>query len=130
MRTSLFLLLLASAACGSASSTGADLATPDLATAAADLNTPAVPTYTGFAEAFIMSYCVSCHPSASSTRDFTQYAVVKQNAHNIACGVSPIALPGCSGNPAPGQFPIGSGPQPTDAERTKLVQWIQGGLPM
>jgi hypothetical protein len=116
------VLLLLCAACGSGG------AAADLSTANADLSTP-VPTYAGFAQAFFASYCVSCHPSASSTRDFTQYGVIQLNSHDIACGVSPTALQGCSGNPAPGQFPIGTGPHPTDDERNELVRWIQAGLP-
>jgi hypothetical protein len=117
----LVLSLLCVAACG-----GGDTAS-DLSTTG-DLSPP-VPTYASFAQGFFASYCVSCHPSASSTRDFTQYGVIQLNSHDIACGVSPTALPGCSGTPAPGQFPIGTGPHPTDDARNQLVRWIQAGLP-
>jgi hypothetical protein len=94
----------------------------------ADMMAGSSPTYANFAQPFFTKYCVSCHPSASSTRDFTMYSVIKTSSHDIACGVSPTPLSGCSGNPAPGQFPIGAGPFPTDDERNKLVLWIQNGL--
>jgi hypothetical protein len=117
MRIALPMLTLWLTACGGG---GGPSPASDLATAS---------TYANFAQAFFQSYCVSCHPSASSARDFTMYSVIVQNSHNIACGVSPTALSGCSGNPAPSQFPIGNGPHPTDDERTQLVRWIQAGLP-
>jgi hypothetical protein len=120
------LLTLALAACGGSTASMPDLA-PDLATSG-DLAT-AAPTYGNFAQNFFSTYCTSCHPSASSSRDFTMYSVIQQNAHNIECGVSPTALTGCSGNPAPSQFPIGTGPKPTDDERNELVAWIMAGLP-
>ena len=130
MRNLICMLALALAACGGGGTPAtSDLATPsDLAVTGALAGAPA-PTYAGFAQPFFVKYCISCHPSASSTRDFTQYSVLQQNAHNIACGVSPTALSGCSGNPAPSQFPIGSGPFPTDDERRQLVVWVQDGLP-
>ena len=108
---------------------GADLAAPADAAVIQDLTPAPQPTYSNFAQAFLTRYCVSCHPSRTSARDFTQYAVIKTNSHNIACGVSPTALTGCNGNPAPGQFPIGHGPFPSDDERNRLVLWIQSGLP-
>jgi hypothetical protein len=124
MRTAWLLLLLTG--CSGGGSTVSDAARPSDAAMALDASTP---TYSSFAQPFFMTYCVSCHPSASSTRDFTQYSVIQTNAHNIACGVSPTALAGCSGNPAPSQFPIGTGPHPSDAERNELVLWIMNGLP-
>ena len=122
----LFLCGLFLTACGGATSSP-DLSTaPDMATA----SMPPAPTYSSFAQPFFSTYCVRCHPSATaSPRDFTMYSVIQQNAHNIACGVSPTPLAGCSGNPAPGQFPIGTGPFPTDDERNELVAWIMAGLP-
>ena len=118
------------AACGgTGSDAGADLASAPDAAIAADLLPTTNPTYANFAQGFFTTYCISCHPSSSSTRDFTKYATIKSNSHNMACGVSPIARAGCSGNPAPSQFPIGNGPHPTDAERNELVQWIDNGLP-
>jgi hypothetical protein len=125
MRFVLLALLLS--ACGGATTITPDLSTPpDMAMQFVE----AAPTYTNFAQFFFATYCTSCHPSASSTRDFTMYSVIQQNSHDIACGVSPTPLSGCSGTPAPGQFPIGSGPLPSDDERNKLVAWIMAGLPM
>jgi hypothetical protein len=56
-------------------------------------------------------------------------AEVKQEAAAIRCGVSPVLLPNCEGQPSPGQFPVGGGPKPSDMEREALVQWIDAGLP-
>lgn len=126
MRIGTCALALLLFGCGAASQQP-DLGANDLAGGAPDL--AGSPTYSNFAQQFFATYCVRCHPSAQSARDFTQYAVIQQNAHDIACGVSPTALAGCSGNPAPAQFPIGTGPFPSDAERDELVEWIQLGLP-
>lgn len=129
MRNAALLFLLSWTACGGGGTrVGSDLSMPADADVISDMTTATPPNYANFAKEFFTTYCVSCHPSASSTRDFTMYAVIQQNSHNIACGVSPTALSGCGGNPAPGQFPIGTGPFPTDGERNELVQWIQNGL--
>ncbi|HZS38103.1 MAG TPA: hypothetical protein VFF06_14800 [Polyangia bacterium] len=102
----------------------------DLSTAPSDLAGAPATTYSNFAQNFFATYCVRCHPAAGeSARDFTKLAVIQTNAHDIMCGVSPTALAGCSGNPAPAQFPIGNGPFPSDDERNRLVAWIQAGLP-
>jgi hypothetical protein len=37
---------------------------------------------------------------------------------------------GCGATPAPKQFPIGTGPKPTDDERSAIVAWIDAGLPL
>ena len=128
MRARALVLACLLPGCGQGSSPNATDLSGDAGTAS-DMASAAGPTYASFAQTFFTKYCVSCHPSSSSTRDFTQYAVIKTNAHDIACGVSPTALAGCSGNPAPSQFPIGNGPAPTDDERKELVAWIQSGLP-
>jgi len=91
-------------------------------------------TWTNYADAFVMKYCVECHsPTVHPTYDFTQYAIVKQNASLIRCGVAPTMLSGCGPSPAPKQFPIsdtaGTNPKPTDAERDRFVAWIEAGLP-
>ncbi len=118
------------AGCGGECDTGPCGTSPaDLSTAPAP-DLAAAPTYGNFAKNFFTTYCVKCHPSPTeSPRDFTQLSVIQQNAPAIRCGVSPTALSGCSGNPAPGQFPIGNGPFPSDAERDELVAWIEAGLP-
>lgn len=88
-------------------------------------------TWTTFAMGFMESYCVSCHPNNPlSERDYTLYEEVSADAERIRCGVSPVALDGCGeGSPVPGQFPIGSGPFPSDSEREALVAWIDAGMP-
>ncbi len=95
---------------------------------------PASPTWSNFAQGFFSTYCVSCHSpgGAAQQQDFDQLAVVQANAALIRCGVAPASIPaaGCSGSPAAGPFPIGSGPKPTDAERSALVHWIDLGAPM
>jgi hypothetical protein len=106
-------------------------ATVDMASSPADL---AAVTWTSFAQPFFQSYCVSCHRPGgqASLQDFNQYSVVKANAATIRCGVAPAGMlpSGCSGNPSAGQFPIGNGPKPSDAERLTLLAWIDQGAPM
>lgn len=89
-----------------------------------------IDTYANFAQGFFQKYCVSCHaPGGSATPDLTQYANIVANKDIIRCGVASTQLSGCGVSPAPKQFPIGSGPKPTDAERNRLVAWIDAGLP-
>jgi hypothetical protein len=106
-------------------------AAPEFATAAnADLQQL---TWTNYAQAFFTHYCTSCHnPSGqASLQDFNQYDQVTANAATIRCGVAPRGMTqaGCGGNPAAGQFPIGTGPKPSDAERLAIVAWIDAGTP-
>ena len=84
-------------------------------------------TWTTWAMGFFATYCVECHDT--SPKDFRQLADVRANASEIACGVSPVVEDGCGSFPPPAQFPIGTGPHPTDAERMRLVAWIQSGAP-
>ncbi len=92
-------------------------------------------TWSNYAEAFTMKFCVECHsPTVNPSLDFTQFALVKQNAATIRCGVAPTKLSGCNaGSPPPLQFPIfdstHSNPKPTDAERDRFVAWIEAGTP-
>lgn len=117
MKRVLFLL----AACGSSSAPKPD------APAATD-------TWTSWSQSFTMTYCsATCHaPGGSGTGggvyDFSQYANVYANRVAIRCGVSAVALADCAGQPPPKQFPIAA-PYPTDAERTRLVAWIDAGAP-
>lgn len=89
-------------------------------------------TYSNYAMAFVATYCIECH-GAGKTHDFTTYAGIKAAAPLIRCGVAPILESGCSGSPAPKQFPIddamGTNPKPTDADRARMVAWIDAGLP-
>jgi hypothetical protein len=89
-------------------------------------------TWASYAKGFFAMYCVECHSASDPTgRDFTQLAVVQKNETTIRCGVAPAQLPGCSGFPPPKQFPIsdatGTNPKPTDAERDRIILWIDAG---
>lgn len=65
-------------------------------------------------------------------QDFSMYSVVVANEANSRCGTAPAGMlpSGCSGTPAAGQFPVGSGPKPSDAERSAIVAWIDAGAAM
>ena len=109
-------------ACGG----GASPATPDAGVAA--------DTWANYAQGFAATYCVSCHtpgrqgdPSGASF-DFRTLPDVMANAAEIRCGVAVTQLSGCSGSPAPKQFPIAA-PYPSDAERDRFVAWIEAGTP-
>jgi len=88
-------------------------------------------TWSNFAEAFFSKYCVSCHDGRASIKgDFHNLSDVMQHQTDIRCGIATTVLPGCAqSNYPPRQFPIGTGPKPSDAERTRLVAWIEAGLP-
>ncbi|MFK8001965.1 MAG: hypothetical protein AB8H86_20385 [Polyangiales bacterium] len=85
-------------------------------------------TYESFAMEFMTTYCVECHGAGSARRDYTTIDDIRRDMVNIRCGVSAEALDDCSGSPPPRQFPVGSGPSPSDEERGRLVDWIEGGL--
>jgi hypothetical protein len=93
-------------------------------------------TWTSYAMAFFGTYCVSCHNddnSGDASRDYTMMTVVENEADEIACGLTKSqddwAARGCSGAPAARQFPAGSGAMPDDAERDRLIAWIDAGMP-
>lgn len=90
-------------------------------------------TYANFAKGFFDMYCVSCHgpTTTDQARDFSTMTDITRDHAMIRCGVATKSLSGCSAYPniSPTQFPIGSGPKPTDAERTRLVAWIDAGMP-
>ncbi|MFB6351744.1 MAG: hypothetical protein ABEN55_12695 [Bradymonadaceae bacterium] len=96
---------------------------------AADSTGAGGPTWNSFAADFFDTYCVNCHGADDNDQDYRKYSEVKQDADTIRCGVAPTQLEGCSGPPQPAQFPVGNGPKPSDAERKKLVDWIEAGLP-
>jgi hypothetical protein len=93
---------------------------------------PSTDTWGSWAQSFTTTYCsTTCHsPTGSGAGggmyDFTQYANVYTNRAVIRCGVSAVALPGCPASPPPKQFPIAA-PYPTDAERARMVAWIDAG---
>jgi hypothetical protein len=89
-------------------------------------------TWTNYAQGFFATYCVSCHNSSDATgRDFTQQAIVVANKATIRCGVAVTQDTSwtCGASPTAKQFPIGTGPKPTDAERDRIVAWITAGAP-
>lgn len=89
-------------------------------------------TYANFADGFFTKYCVSCHgpTTTDQARDYSSMTDITRDHAEIACGVATTALSGCSAYPvSPGQFPIGTGPKPTNTERDRLVAWIQAGMP-
>ena len=93
---------------------------------------PSTDTWGSWAQSFTTMYCsATCHSPTGSgagggVYDFTQYANVYANRAVIRYGVSAVALSGCSGSPPPKQFPIAA-PYPTDAERARMVAWIDAG---
>lgn len=97
--------------------------TPDAAT----LDAGGGDTWASYAEGFFATYCVECH--AESPRDFRSMDDVRANAAAIRCGVSDVALGDCGAWPPPRQFPIGTGPHPSDEERQRIVAWIDADMP-
>lgn len=69
----------------------------------------------------------------SATRDYHMKAVVVAEKSKVACGtvksMSDWAKRGCSGFPPARQFPVGTGPKPTDADRDRIIKWIDSGTP-
>lgn len=90
-------------------------------------------TWTNFASAFITTYCHECHGPGDASRDYSLLATVIDESAEIRCGVAATRPPDCTGFPPPKQFPVSNGtndnPKPTDAERDRLVAWIEAGLP-
>jgi hypothetical protein len=95
---------------------------------------------------FFEKYCIECHhpggegdpTSTTKPYDFMLQTDVVMEQDTIRCGIIPAdASPdpswGCPPSPPPGQFPIYD-PQhcntkPTDAERWRVVAWIDAGSP-
>lgn len=114
-----------------ATDAGADAAMsePDatVADAGSDAGPVAADTWTTFADDFMQRYCVRCH--STSPKDFNLLDEVRANSATIRCGVTDVALSDCGSGPPPRQFPVGSGPFPTDDERARLVRWLDAGAP-
>ena len=102
---------------------------PDTAVSQDDVGT-SQDTWGSFAMSFFATYCIECHAGASnmSPRDYRTIDDVIRDQETVACGVSPDSRPGCDGVARPSQFPIGSGPRPSDEDRRRLVEWIDNGL--
>lgn len=90
-------------------------------------------TWRTFAEPFCRQYCIRCHSPAGGKAplDYTRYAEVIGTAELIRCGMAPPSHPSahCSSQPHAGEFPLGTGPFPTDAERLAFIAWIEAGAP-
>lgn len=82
-------------------------------------------TWDSFALGFFTSYCHDCHGAGDSLRDYSLLETVQGEESKIRCGVSTVSLQNCTVSPR--QFPIGNGAMPSDAERLRLVQWIEAG---
>lgn len=97
------------------------------AAGSADGGSNAVRTWSDGVEAFFAAYCVECH--TTSPKDFRVHADVAAASAAIRCGVAPTAQSGCGPWPPARQFPVGSGPKPSDEERQLIVDWIDAGAP-
>lgn len=108
-----------------ASATSRDLAPPPGDAAAST-------TWTNFAKQFCASYCVGCHgpKTADQKRDYSLLADVTRDAQLVGCGVGTIAANANCNGIAPRQFPVGGGAKPSDAERTRFIEWLNAGSPM
>lgn len=92
----------------------------------------ATDTWVSYAQGFFATYCTSCHDASDSTgRDFTMQSIVETNKLTIRCGVcvTQDTSWSCAASPVAKQFPIGTGPKPSDAERDRIVAWIGAGAP-
>lgn len=89
-------------------------------------------TWPSYAAGFFVTYCNSCHNAQDTTgRDYSMQADVAKDMMVMRCGVAAVqdASWNCAASPAAKQFPIGSGPKPSDAERARIVAWITAGEP-
>jgi hypothetical protein len=93
-------------------------------------------TWSTWAQGFVTKYCVECHnPSDPTGRDYNSQMLVVRDKLVIRCGVAAAQDPSwaCAKFPPARQFPItdmaGTNPKPTDAERGRLVAWINAGCP-
>jgi mono/diheme cytochrome c family protein len=127
MRATLFCLALA--ACSSTSSAPVPASPAD---SGATTDATSQDTWASYAAAFFTTYCVSCHNANDATgRDYNVQANVAKDTAVMRCGVAAAQDPSwnCAPTPPAKQFPIGSGPKPTDAERARIVAWITAGEP-
>lgn len=121
----------AGAASGAAASGVQRTASASAGTAAASGD-----TWDSYAQGFFAEYCVSCHNDdqmGDAARDFHLRAAVDAESSEIACGLSKStqdwSARGCTGFPPARQFPIGNGAKPSDADRDRLIAWIDAGRP-
>jgi hypothetical protein len=93
-------------------------------------------TWDNWAAGFFATYCVECHAANNPDGlDFGQKSIVVKEATTIRCGVcvEQEASWSCPSNLPAEQFPISdsthSNPKPSNAERTRAVEWIDVGCP-
>jgi hypothetical protein len=130
-RTTLAIVaILLGAACGSSPpASGGAASTNDAGAGEAGSSSD---TWSNYAQGFFRTYCVSCHNAQDSTgRDYTLKADVAKDMAVMRCGVAAVQDPSwnCMPSPPARQFPIGSGPKPSDPERARIVAWIDAGEP-
>jgi hypothetical protein len=96
---------------------------------------PTEDSWEGWAKDFFVEYCTACHDDdhkGTMARDYHVLSNVMREKAEIACGVAKSnedwTKRGCKGFPPAGQFPIGT-KKPTDAERDRLLRWIDAGTP-
>ncbi len=121
---------------GPSGDTGASGDAGDAGDAASSDSGKAGDTWYSYAQGFFSTYCVECHNARDpQSRDYTAKADVVRDKDVIRCGTSAVQEPSwsCAAFPPPKQFPItddaGTNSKPTDAERTRLVAWIDAGCP-
>jgi hypothetical protein len=102
---------------------------PDVGGSSAD-------TWETYAKGFFATYCASCHNddnAGDAANNFRMLANVVRDKAKIACGVSKSMADwtarGCTGSPRAALFPIPPGVKPSDAERDRLIRWIDSGTP-
>ena len=89
-------------------------------------------TWENYAKNFFATYCTSCHnPMDPTGRDYNIQVDVLSDKSAMRCGVASSQDPAwnCGPSPVAKQFPIGNGPKPSNAERARIVAWINAGEP-
>ncbi len=129
----ILLSILAVAACSSSSSTSGSTGAQDAAPAWAP-DGPDTDTWASWAAGFFATYCLECHGASDPKGlDFGTQSTVCANEDVIRCGVCVAQDPawGCPASPPAKQFPIsdsaGTNPKPSDADRDRVVDWINAG---
>lgn len=95
---------------------------------------PDTDTWASWALGFFTTYCIECHDASNAQGlNFGSQSIVAAHKDVIRCGVSVAQQPswGCPASPAAKQFPIrdssGTNPVPSDADRDRVVAWIEAG---
>jgi hypothetical protein len=121
---------------GGSSGGGSSGGSLDSGGAGGDAEAGAADTWASFAQGFFTQYCVECHGvSDPQGLYFGVHANVVANASLIRCGVCVMQDPSwsCPATLPAKQFPIsdnaGTNPKPSDAERNRIVAWIDAGSP-